>query len=388
MDVPCSELRLVVAQDSYITASRFVQTLLLAGYQHQNIFKVIETNQLLQLLQESASIHVAIIPPAILSQLEEMQLQQPVRTLFADVALLLFGDGEAHDRTWQGKDKIMPDETLPPPVTAETLENSIRTALERHANRHRAQRYISQVATAMKHGSAAEAQANFAKAIHVDAHDPYSCYMLGELFESMGQQDQALTAYAHGWKRKPSCVSGLKRIVDLLFASGKETAAIPYLESAMQQSTTPIEARLILGVLYLEEGLLEQAGETIRSAGHQDANRSMVLLLEHAHDLRQRQGVVATTRLLQIGREIQPENAQLYGMLGDLYTQQEQHREALSCYELQLRLGQPGPQSYCRLAQTYLTLGYPLRAEKALQEALKIDPDFEEAIQLRDVVVG
>jgi tetratricopeptide (TPR) repeat protein len=143
---------------------------------------------------------------------------------------------------------------------------------------------------------------------------------------------------------------------------------------------------VLLGTLYLETGAPEQATSAIQSASRIDTNRAIAFLLEQAHALLQRQGVSEAIALLQIGRDMQPENAQIYRRLGDLYMQQEQYRDALSCYETQLRLDDPEPLSYCRLAQAYLALGYPLRAELALEKALKIDPDFEEATQLRSLV--
>jgi hypothetical protein len=74
-------------------------------------------------------------------------------------------------------------------------------------------------------------------------------------------------------------------------------------------------------------------------------------------------------------------------MLGDLYTQKQQLRDALVCHEHLVRLGEPLPASYCRLAKSYLGLGFPLRAEQALQKALELDPACQEAIELRAAVL-
>lgn len=384
MDIPPKRVRLIIAQNSYRMANRLKLMLMLAEYQQFNIFEVIEVNQLLQTLRDASPIHVAIVAPTLLSQLESEPQHDISWEQFPDVAVLLLEDEE--EGGWQGKGKILPDDTLMPPITAETLGKGIEAVLARREKRARANMYIAQGEAAMKEGLAMQARASFAEAIAVDARDPYACYVLGDLFGEMGHGDQALSAYRHGWKRKPSCAVGLKRIVDLLLAQGKGMEVLPYLETARQRGTAPIEGLVLLGTLYLEQGLLEQASTTIRSASSMNAKQAISLLLEQAHAMLQRQKITEAIDLLQIGRDIQPENAQLYGLLGDLFMQQEQPREALSCYEIHLRLGQPDAASYCRLAQTYRALGYTLRAEKALTEALNIDPDFDEATQLHNAV--
>jgi tetratricopeptide (TPR) repeat protein len=384
MPLPPEKLRMVIAQNSYRRANRLKLTLQLAEYQQRNIFEVIEANQLLHVLQESAPIHVAIITPSILAQLEKPQQSDLSWAHFPQIALLLLGDKD--DCAWHSKENIMPDHTLTLPFTAETLTQGIEAALSQREKRAQAIAYITQGEIAIQQGLAVKAQMRFARALQVDTHDPYPCYLLGDLFADMGHAEQAVAAYTLGWKRRPSCMIGIKRTVNLLLAHGKKSAAIPYLESARQQGIAPLEGLILLGVLYLETGTLEQATSAIQCASRIDANRAITFLLEQTHALLQRQGMSEAITLLQIGRDMQPENAQIYRLLGDLYMQQEQYRNALSCYETRLRLDDPDPLSYCRLAQAYLALGYPLRAELALEKALKIDPDFEEATQLRRLV--
>jgi tetratricopeptide (TPR) repeat protein len=384
MLIPPEKVRVVIAQNSYRMANRLKLTLQLADYQPCNVFEVIEANQLLHVLHESAPIHVAIITPTILAQLEKPQPSDLSWVHFPQVALLRLGDED--DRPWHSKEKIMPDYALTLPCTAETLAQGIDAALSQREKRAQAIAYITQGAAATQQGLAVKAQMRFARALQVDTRDPFPCYLLGDLFADMGHTEQASAAYTLGWKRRPSCLIGIKRIVNLLLAHGKKAEAIPYLESARQQGIAPLEGLVLLGILYLETGAPPQATSAIQSASRLDANRAIAFLLEQARALLQRQGMTEAITLLQIGQEIQPENAQIYRLLGDLYMQQEQYRDALSCYETHLRLDDPDPLSYCRLAQAYLALGYPLRAELALDKALKIDPDFEEATQLRSVV--
>jgi tetratricopeptide (TPR) repeat protein len=144
---------------------------------------------------------------------------------------------------------------------------------------------------------------------------------------------------------------------------------------------------VLLAVLYFETGAAEKCASTLRGTCGGEATQAIPALVEQAQRVLQKMGEEASIALLQIGRDIFPENTLIYAMLGDLYTQKQQLRDALGCYEHLVRLGEPLPESYCRLAKSYLGLGYPLRAEQALHKALELDPECQEAMELRAAVL-
>jgi tetratricopeptide (TPR) repeat protein len=292
------------------------------------------------------------------------------------------GDGEDHSGS-----KLVPDYTIIPPVTAETLDSGINTALQTHERRILAMQHVEQGATAMQQGLSAVARASFEEAIRVGGRDPYPCYMLGNLFEQMGETEQAITSFMQAWEKDPTYFEGLQRVIALYLSQGEGQRAIPYLEQAVDQGHVPAEGLVILGTLYLEVGLMEKARITLKTACGKRATRAMSALMEQARAMLQRQGVDATIALLQLGRDVQPEYAPIYALLGDLFTEKQQLREALPCYETLMRLSDPLPANYCRLARTYLALGHPLHADKAVREALRLDPQCEEAARLRVAVL-
>ena len=385
MAVLKKRIRIIVAQSSYRKASHLKQILLLAEYEQKNIFEVIESAEFLQTLQEQAPIHLAIVTPTALAQLEKSHSLQTLYTQLPAVSLMLIA--EEGDRGEHRGGKLVPDYMLTTQATAETMDNGISMALHNHERRILAMQHVEQGATAMQQGLSAEARASFEEAIRVGGHDPYPCYMLGELFEQMGETEQAIASFMQAWEKDPTYFEGLHRVVTLYLSRGEGQRAIPYLEQAVDQGCVPVEGLVILGTLYLEAGVMERARITLKTACGKQAARAMAALVEQARAMRQRQGADAAIALLQLGRDVQPEYAPIYALLGDLFTEQQQLREALPCYETLMRLSDPLPANYCRLARTYLALGHPLRADKTVREALRLDPQCEEAARLRVAIL-
>jgi tetratricopeptide (TPR) repeat protein len=224
--------------------------------------------------------------------------------------------------------------------------------------------------------------------MQVGGHEPYVYYILGHLFTRRGETAQAIAAFRQAWERHPSYFEAIRHLVQLHCSRGEGNAAIPYLEYAAKQGIAPVDSLLTLATLYLEEGLPEKAQHTIQMASNADRARAMSALLAQARDLPERTGTAAALALLQIGREVFPEQPQIYEVLGDLLMEQQQPRDALVCYEHLLRLSDPHPAHYCRLARAFLSMGFPVRAELAVQKARGLDRNYAEAARLWAAIYG
>jgi tetratricopeptide (TPR) repeat protein len=375
---------MIIAQSSYRKANRIRQTLALAGYARETLYEVITGDECWQVLQEQYPIHLIMMSPTILAQLEKTSRLETMRSTFPEVAILLLPDEESG--SVGSAKKILPDCVLPPPVTAEALESGIIIARETRARRIMTKRYIAQGEHALRQNALGEAQEHFQEAMRISGQDPYPCYALGDLLVQIGQQEEAINAFIQSWERDPTNIEPIHRIVQLYLARNDVSAAILYLEYAVQHGIALIADRVQLATLYAEQGRQEKFYSTLRAACSTDTAQAIPALVAQAQQLRRRKGDNAAIALLHIGREICPENTSIYAMLGDIHTEKHEFREALVCYESLIRLGEPLPESYCRLARTYLALGFPLRAEKALGKALELDPECREAMEIRATI--
>ena len=377
-------LRMIIAQTSYRKANRIRQSLVLAGYARETLYEVIAANECWQVLQEQYPIHLMMLSPAILAQLEKAQILETMHASFPEVALLLLPEEDSG--MGESVKKILPDYVLASPVTAESLASGIVKALESRAQRVMAKRFIGQGERALQQGSLGEAQTHFQDAVRISAHDPYPCYALGDLLARIGHVEEAIDSFIQCWERETTNIEPIHRIVQLYLSRNDVPAAMLYLEYAVQHGIALIADRVQLAVLYYEQDAQEKFYPALRAACSADAAQASAALAAQAQQVRQRKGDDAAMALLQIGTEICPENTPIYAMLGDMYTAKNELREALVCYEQLIRLGEPLPESYCRLAKTYLALGFPLRAETALGKALELDPECREVREIRAAI--
>ena len=386
MTIPKQMLRMIVAHNTYRLANRLKQVLVLAGYQTRNVFEAIDAKEFLTTLQHASPVHVAILTPAIIAGLEQHGLYETLRDEFSDVALLhLAEEGEQEKKN---RMKLMPDHVLVPPVTAESFDEAIAAAIASRDHRTLAAAYIAEGEAALKQGSVQEAQVKFEAALQLCGQDPYPAYVLGDLFATMGDSEQAIVYFTQAWEKDPTYFVAMQRIVELLAAQGEGVRAISYLETVVQQEAVPVEYLVRLGSLYMESGAKEKAKTVLQRACRIAAPEAIDAMQVQVRSLLERQEREAATTLLQMGIEAQPENTHLYEMLGELHMQQNRHREALVCYENVIRLSDPLPVHYCQLARLYMAMGFTLRAEKAVQQALQLDPECAEASALRIAVAG
>jgi tetratricopeptide (TPR) repeat protein len=355
------KIRIVITENSYRMANRIRHVLILAEYNRDNIFEAIEVDELLKSLYNASSpMHIVTLTPSIVSELERQELHEVLDTEFPDLALLLISfqnESGKHSRI-----KIIPDYVLTPPFSAESMEIAITTALMNRKNRKLIVEHITRGQNAIKDGLLKEAQTSFEAAVKLGGPDPYPCYVLGDLYATLGDNEQAIS---------------LKN----------SNRSIPYLEKASEKHIAPVESLIQLGTWYCQNDADEQARVKFRLATNMESSRTLSAIQEHIQSIVERGEIDAAIKLLQIGLDVLPDNPHLYGLLGDLLVQQNRHKEALFYYNSLIHADHPLPADHCRLAREYLALGFDLRAEMAIKAALNLDPECVEAEQLRSSVL-
>lgn len=377
--------RLVLAESSYRRAHRLKQILVLADYDARCLFEAIEANELLDTLRQTSPIHAVVLTPSMISSLEQKGLQDILRDEFNDVALLYLAAEAGQERL---RSKLIPDQVIVPPVTADSFDEAVTAAMQSRENRLHAAQYIAAGETDMAQGLLAQAQAKFEAAVELGGLDPYPSYVLGGLFATLGKSEPAIAYFAQAWEKDPSFIEAVYRLVELLLSCGERTRAIAYLERVVSQGVADVDSLVMLATLHIETDAIDDGRTSLKRACSLDVPRVIGCVQEQTQRLLQHNATNTAIALLDIAIDLLPEIPQIYGLLGDLYLQQDRAREALVCYENLSRCGNPLPSNYCRLARVYMALGFNLRAEKAVQSALHLDPKCAEAADLLVAVSG
>ncbi len=90
----------------------------------------------------------------------------------------------------------------------------------------------------------------------------------------------------------------------------------------------------------------------------------------------------AAEKILNMVLDLRPENSSAYNNLGILYRRRKRVSEALAAYEKALRAHPDDEHIYFNAARVFLDIENSIMAKKYLRRAIKLNPDFSEAIDL------
>ena len=191
-------------------------------------------------------------------------------------------------------------------------------------------------------------------------------------------------------------------------------------EALLQVDPTNIEAFSKLGLLYHSQGRLEEAKNKYESlARHQDRPVTALTLLgmifelqkntkeararyQRALDFEPKAAVAANNlawiyaetgdsldmalQLAQSAKSGLPDNPQVNDTLGWIYYKKGMASLAVTFLEEGTRKGPPNPDTLFRLGLAYLKTGDKKNAQASFEQALKLNPQFQEAEQARQAL--
>jgi len=195
----------------------------------------------------------------------------------------------------------------------------------------------------VKQGKLQNAIADYEKVLNLDAKDLTVMNTVGDLYARVGNTAKA-TEY-------------FRKLGELYARDGFTVRAIAVYKKLTKQDPAAIDVTLKLGELYTQQGL------------YNDARAQFLHVAEH--NLRNKEKPAAA-KIFQKILELDPENIQLQGRLAALYSDLGRTAEARDLY--------------FRSAEAFRARGSLDLADDALDHAIKLDPKFSQAIQLRAAV--
>ena len=204
--------------------------------------------------------------------------------------------------------------------------------------------------------------------------------LMGECYRFLGSQDEAVACFNQAIELNPKYLKAYQNLAAVMEAQDNLAAARGYLEEARKLSPLNPERLYSLGQLCLKDKALEQAKQYLEESWRigpyvPAARRSEMAETFLAAGLNQ----VAEELFLQ-AIDTAPHDVHLYNRLGVALRRQQKHRQALDYYQQALKLDPKNEKVHFNLGVLYFDLGEKAKAREALRVALKLRPDFTEAL--------
>jgi len=176
-----------------------------------------------------------------------------------------------------------------------------------------------------------------------------SHYIMGLYCEDLGDIDRAIQEYQQALKTDAQSSLLYLSLASSFIKKNDHASAIAGLKQAATLAPEAVEPHAILALVYAEQNKQDLA------------TQEYVLALKNASKL-------------------EPKNIEIYKGLGAIYLQQNKLKEAESIYKLAVDLAPLDPQAHFYLASIYYDLKNNSATEKELKAALKLKPDYDEAL--------
>lgn len=190
-----------------------------------------------------------------------------------------------------------------------------------------------------------------AKALALDKNASFalSHYIMGIIYEDLGNIDEAIQEYTKALKvERQNSVLRLN-LASTYIKKNDIPKAIEELKSAISLDAEAIEPHAILAILYSAQ------------------NKPDLATVEYE-------------QALQNAAKLQPQNVEIYKSLGAIYLQQKKFQDAQNAFSLLLKLSPDYAQGHLYLGSIYSELDNEKMAEEEIKKALEIKPDYPEAL--------
>ena len=164
-------------------------------------------------------------------------------------------------------------------------------------------------------------------------------FVLGSVYEAIGNADDAIAEEKHGLALAPNSDEGYRRLANAYLAKGQRVEALRAYQKATEINPYYWRNFNVLGTAYFEMGDSNEALEAFRRV-----------------------------------TELEPENAYGYDNIGAVYIRQGKWNDAIPVYERAIQL-QPNFEAYSNLGMAYFCLKRYVEATKMFEKAAALNPN-------------
>lgn len=204
---------------------------------------------------------------------------------------------------------------------------------------------------------------------------------LGYLFFKKGEIAESEKWFLQAAEMNYLDVIALHYLGEIYLKKDDIAKAVEYLDKAMRISSLHLERCLNFGKALIKKGLVDRAAKVFKRAF--EVSKNDLNLVEETADFCMAEGAKEyAASLLESLINHHPDRGDLLFKLGCLFADLGTHKKAINYLMLSEQRDKENVAVKLALARSYLEINHPIRAEITLKQALKIDPENEEAKEL------
>lgn len=248
---------------------------------------------------------------------------------------------------------------------------------------------LAQIATIkIEQGKASEARERVTKQFEASPNNPHFYNLLGQLWLKTKDLGQAESAFEKAIELDNSLISAYLNLGQVYHQAGKTDQAAKEYETVLQKDPRQIQAHMMLGIIH--EGRKEHE----KAQGHYEAilkvspqfapaaNNLAWILVDHGGNID-----VALSHA-QMARERQPNDPNIADTLGWIYYKKNANLLAVSLLKEAVDKLPNEPVVHYHYGMAQKKTGDAAGAKKALQTALKLNPNFPGSEEARKTLQG
>ncbi len=243
--------------------------------------------------------------------------------------------------------------------------------------------------SAMKTGHYVIAIEQFQQAAELTPDDPVIFERLSESNWELGYQTRAINQMARAVQASDYDASLLYKLANLNFQYGDMQHALEAVNHSIVRDSQLIEARVLRGEIYAEQGASSKALEDLHFVlgilDEDDIERQVEMQMKVAKIYIQQQrfqNVLSIVTTIPITRIDDEQLIQVYQIHSLALQQLGRFKDAQEKLELALKLGGPQIETYYRLAEVHAAANNMPDAVLAIQQTLALSPKHQRALQL------
>ncbi len=211
---------------------------------------------------------------------------------------------------------------------------------------------------------------------------PRVLYTRGLIYDREGDDERAEEYFGEASRNGPMFIKAHERLSEIYEHQGRQIEMLEMLEQIIKISPNNPDRQTRLGKALLGTERVSDAKKAFNKAMTLDAEAMAARTAEIGEAYLFHGLVEEAENAFKASLEANPGNVFVYNRLAIALRRQSKFTEAIEYYEKALTMDPNEEYLYYNLAMVHLSAKNPNLAKTALQKALAIQPDFQEAIKL------